>query len=83
MRTRAEKQGLKSYKPVALCKSCGTSERSVKTNACLECDRRRARAKMTINESKIIQIGLTLLAQEKTITFTQSGKKYVLKVEEI
>ncbi|MDM1760056.1 hypothetical protein [Acinetobacter sp. 251-1] len=83
LRTRAEKQGLKSYKPVALCKSCGTSERSVKTNACLECDRRRARAKMTINESKIIQIGLTLLAQEKTITFTQSGKKYVLKVEEI
>lgn len=83
LRTRAEKQGLKSYKPVALCKSCGTSERSVKTNACLECDRRRARAKMTINESKIIQIGLTLLTQEKTITFTQSGKKYVLKVEEI
>ena len=83
LRTRAEKQGLKSYKPVVPCRSCGTFERSVKSNICLECDRRRARAKMTINESKMIQIGLNILAQGKTIPFTQSGKKYVLKVEEV
>ena len=82
LREQAAKLGLPSYKPVSACQACSTSERSVKTNACLECDRRRARAKMTINESKMIQIGLTLLAQEKTITFTQNGKKYVLKVEE-
>ena len=82
LRKRAEAQGKKTYVPVSTCKSCKTSERSVKTNICLECDRRRARAKITVNESKLIQIGLNLLAQERTITFTQNGKKYVLKVEE-
>lgn len=83
LRKRAANQGKKSYVPVTSCRSCQTSERSVKSNLCLECDRRRAKEKLLINESKLIQIGLNLLTQEKTITFTQSGKKYVLKVEEV
>lgn len=81
LRTRARNLGSKSYTPVAPCNSCGTSERSVKSNACLECDRRRFRAKVGVNEDKLTQIGSYLLAQNKTCTFTSGGKKYVLKVE--
>src|SRR5699024_9873957 len=57
LRTRAEKQGLKSYKPVAPCKSCGTADRSVKSNICLECDRRRARAKTNMSVKSLEAIG--------------------------
>lgn len=86
LRTRAEKQGLKSYKPVAPCKSCGTSERSVKSNACLECDRRRARAKngisaKNISAKNIEAVGHYLLANNKVVEFTSGGQTYVLKVE--
>lgn len=81
LRTRAEKSGLKSYKPVAPCKSCGTSERSVKSNACLECDRRRVRAKNGISAKNIEAVGHYLLANNKVVEFTSGGQTYVLKVE--
>ena len=81
LRTRAEKQGLKSYKPVAPCKSCGTSERSVKSNICLECDRRRARAKTGLSAKNLEAIGHYLLGKGESIEFTSVGQKYVLKVE--
>lgn len=81
LRTRAEKQGLKSYKPVAPCQSCGTSERSVKSNICLECDRRRARAKTGLSLKNLEAIGHYLLAKNEVVEFTSGGKKYVLKVE--
>ena len=81
LRTRAEKQGLKSYKPVAPCRSCGTSERSVKSNICLECDRRRARAKTGLSLKNLEAIGHYLLDKGKSVEFTSGGKKYVLKVE--
>jgi hypothetical protein len=81
LRTRAEKQGLKSYKPVAPCRSCGTSERSVKSNICLECDRRRARAKTGLNAKNLEAIGHYLLEKGESVEFTSGGKKYVLKVE--
>lgn len=81
LRTRAEKQGLKSYKPVATCKSCGTSERSVKSNICLECDRRRARAKTGLSLKNLEAIGHYLLGKGESVEFTSNGQKYVLKVE--
>ena len=81
LRTRAEKQGLKSYKPVASCRSCGTSERSVKSNICLECDRRRARAKTGLSLKNLEAIGHYLLGKGESVEFTSGGKKYVLKVE--
>ena len=81
LRTRAEKQGLKSYKPVAPCRSCGTSERSVKSNICLECDRRRARAKTGLNAKNLEAIGHYLLDKGESVEFTSGGQKYVLKVE--
>ena len=81
LRTRAEKQGLKNYKPVAPCQSCQTSERSVKSNACLECDRRRARAKTGMNAKNLEAIGHYLLEKGEPVLFTSGGKKYVLKVE--
>ena len=81
LRTRAEKQGLKSYKPVAPCRSCGTSERSVKSNICLECDRRRARAKTGLSSKNLEAIGHYLLDKGKSVEFTSGGKKYVLKVK--
>lgn len=82
LRKRAEKEGHRSYKPVAPCNSCKTQERSVKSNACLECDRRRFRAKVGMNESKLSQVAEYLLGQNKDFSFTSGGKKYVLKVEE-
>lgn len=81
LRTRAEKQGLKSYTPNAPCKSCGTSDRSVKSNICLECDRRRARAKTGMNAKNLEAIGHYLLEKRESVVFTSGGKKYVLKVE--
>lgn len=81
LRTRAEKQGLKSYKPVASCQSCGTADRSVKSNICLECDRRRARAKTSMSAKNLEAIGHYLLSKEKSVEFTSGGQKYVLKVE--
>jgi len=81
LRTRAEKQGLKSYKPVAPCRLCGTSERSVKSNICLECDRRRARAKTGLSSKNLEAIGHYLLGKGESIEFTSGGQKYILKVE--
>ena len=81
LRARAEKQGLKSYKPVAPCKSCGTSERSVKSNICLECDRRRARAKTGLSLKNLEAVGHYLLAKSEVVEFTSGGQKYILKVE--
>ena len=81
LRTRAEKSGLKSYKPVAPCKSCGTSERSVKSNACLECDRRRVRNKNGMSAKNIEAVGHYLLEKGESVEFTSGGQKYVLKVE--
>lgn len=81
LRTRAEKHGLKSYTLVASCKSCQTSERSVRSNVCLECDRRRFRLKTGLNESKLVQAGEYLLSKNTEFLFTSGGKKYILKVE--
>ena len=65
LRTRAEKQGLKSYKPVAPCRSCGTSERSVKSNICLECDRRRARAKTGLSLKNLGGVSKSMLKKSR------------------
>lgn len=81
LRTRAEKQGLKSYKPIAPCRLCGTADRSVKSNICLECDRRRARAKTEMSAKNLEAIGHYLLNKDKSVEFISGGKKYVLKVE--
>lgn len=81
LREQAEKSGLSSYKTVAPCQSCDTSERSVKSNACLECDRRRARAKTTVNKKNLEALGHYLLSKNEAVEFTSGGKKYVLKVE--
>lgn len=81
LRIRAENQGLKSYTPVAPCKSCETSERSVKSNACLECDRRRYRAKTGVGAKNLEAIGHYLLAKNEVIEFSSNGQKYILKVE--
>lgn len=83
LRKRAENRGLKSYTPVANCRACGTSERSVKSNLCLECDRRRFRAKIGIAENKLAQVGEYILHNNMEFAFTSDGKKYVLKVEEV
>lgn len=83
LRKRAENRGFKSYTPVAPCRSCGTSERSVKSNLCLECDRRRFRAKIGIAENKLAQVGEYILHNNMEFAFTSDGKKYVLKVEEV
>lgn len=80
-RTRAEKHGKKSYTPVAPCKLCNTSERSVKSNLCLECDRRRARSKTGLSSKNLESIGHYLLNKNESIKFTSGGKNYVLKVE--
>ena len=81
LRTRAGNKGLKSYTPVAPCKSCQTSDRSVKSNICLECDRRRARAKTGLSAKNLEAIGHYLLGKGESIEFASAGKKYVLKVE--
>lgn len=81
LRKRAENQGMASYTPVAPCSKCKTSERSTKSNACLECDRIRMRKKMGVNEEKIAQVGAYLLERNEPFTFTSEGKEYALKVE--
>ena len=81
LRTRAEKQCLKSYSPVAPCKLCETSERSVKSNLCLECDRRRVRAKTCMSAKNIEAMAHYLLAKNEVVEFTSNGQKYVLKGE--
>ena len=83
LRTRARNANLESYVPVAPCKSCGTSERSVRSNLCLECDRRRYRAKAGLSEKKLGEFAELLLKQNKAFSFTSGGKKYQLKIEEI
>lgn len=83
LRKDAEAKGLKTYAPFSPCEKCGTSERSTKTNACLECDRRRARAKTGLSVKNLEAIGHYLLGKGESIEFTSGGQKYVLKVEEI
>lgn len=81
-REKAANAKLVSYKTYAPCKLCLTSERSVKTNVCLECDRRRARVKFGVNSRSLDQIGDYLVKQGKSHTFISGGKEYKLKVEE-
>lgn len=81
LRKRAENRGFKSYTPVAPCRSCGTSERSVKSNICLECDRRRARFKTGLSLKNLEAVGHYLLGKGESIEFTSGGQKYILKVE--
>ncbi|MCA4780288.1 hypothetical protein IF090_11700 [Acinetobacter towneri] len=81
LRKEAEVKGLKTYTPFSPCEKCGTSERSTKTNACLECDRRRARAKTGLSLKNLEAIGHYLLGKGESIEFTSNGQKYVLKVE--
>lgn len=81
LRKAAEAKGLKTYTPFSPCEKCGTSERSTKTNACLECDRRRARAKTGLSLKNLEAIGHYLLDKGESIEFTSGGQKYVLKVE--
>ncbi|MBF7686005.1 hypothetical protein I2F17_09265 [Acinetobacter sp. B10A] len=86
IRENARKADKKSYVPVTHCGSCGTSERSVRSNACLECDRRRARAKLRHSkniDAAILDIAAYLVEENKTFEFTIKGKKYTLKVEEV
>lgn len=80
-RKDAEAKGLKTYVPAEACEKCSTSERSVKTNACLECDRRRARAKTGLSAKNLEAIGHYLLGKGESVEFTSGGQKYVLKVE--
>ncbi|WP_347460967.1 hypothetical protein ABEF79_05905 [Acinetobacter sp. ANC 7454] len=82
LRKEAEAKGLKTYVPFSPCEKCGTSERSVASNACLECDRRRARSKTGLSRKHLEAIGHYLLEKNETVTFTSGGKKYVLKIEE-
>ncbi|MCT8090688.1 hypothetical protein H0920_10775 [Acinetobacter sp. C_4_1] len=81
LRKAAEAKGLKTYVPYAPCEKCGSSERSVKTNACILCDRRRARAKTGLSLKNLEAIGHYLLDKGESVEFTSGGKKYVLKVE--
>ncbi|WP_347473256.1 hypothetical protein ABEF86_08275 [Acinetobacter thermotolerans] len=81
LRKAAEAKGLKTYTPFSPCEKCGTSERSTKTNACLECDRRRARAKTGLSLKNLEAVGHYLLDKGESVEFTSGGKKYVLKVE--
>ncbi|QHJ83231.1 MAG: hypothetical protein [Bacteriophage sp.] len=83
IRKRASNAGKKSYVPVSPCASCGTSERSVRSNACLECDRRRFRLKTGASEKNMVAVASHLIANNKTFTCTISGKKYILKAEMI
>lgn len=57
LRKDAEVKGLKTYVPFAACEKCSTFERSVKSNACLECDRRRARSKTGLSAKHLEAIG--------------------------
>ena len=81
LRKAAEAKGLKTYTPFSPCEKCGTSERSTKTNACLECDRRRARAKTGLSLKNLEAVGHYLLDKGESVEFTSNGQKYVLKVE--
>ena len=81
LRKAAEAKGLKTYTPFSPCEKCGTSERSTKTNACLECDRRRARAKTGLSLKNLEAVGHYLLDKGESVEFTSGGQKYVLKVE--
>lgn len=83
IRKRASNAGKKSYVPISPCGSCGTSERSVRSNACLECDRRRFRLKTGASEKNMVAVASHLVANNKTFTCTISGKKYILKAEMI
>lgn len=83
LRKRAENKGEKSYAPVAPCKACKTSERSVKSNICLECDRRRAKEKMIISASSLIKVGEHLVTGSKEISFFHNGKQYILQAVEV
>lgn len=80
-RKDAEAKGLKTYVPVEACEKCNTSERSVKSNICLECDRRRARAKTGLSLKNLEAVGHYLLAKSEVVEFTSGGQKYILKVE--
>ena len=81
LRKAAEAKGLKTYTPFSPCEKCGTSERSTKTNACMECDRRRARAKTGLSLKNLEAVGHYLLEKGESVEFTSNGQKYVLKVE--
>jgi len=81
LRKDAEVKGLKTYVPFAACEKCSTFERSVKSNACLECDRRRARSKTGLSAKHLEAIGYYLLDKGESVEFTSGGQKYVLKVE--
>lgn len=81
LRKDAEVKGLKTYVPFAACEKCSTFERSVKSNACLECDRRRARAKTGLSVKNLEAIGHYLLDKGESVEFTSGGQNYVLKVE--
>lgn len=86
LRVAAKNKGLKSYTSFAPCKSCNTSARSVKSNACLECDRRRARSRLKHSkniDATILDIATYLVEENKTFEFTIKGKKYTLKAEEV
>ena len=80
-RKDAEAKGLKTYVPAEACEKCSTSERSVKSNLCLECDRRRARAKTGLSAKNLEAVGHYLLAKSEVVEFTSGGQKYILKVE--
>ena len=81
LRKDAEVKGLKTYVPFAACEKCSTFERSVKSNACLECDRRRVRNKNGMSAKNIEAVGHYLLEKGESVEFTSGGQKYVLKVE--
>ena len=81
LRKDAEAKGLKTYVAFAACEKCGSFERSVKSNACLECDRRRARSKTGLSAKHLEAIGHYLLEKGESIEFTSGGQKYILKVE--
>lgn len=81
LRKDAEVKGLKTYVPFAACEKCSTFERSVKSNACLECDRRRARSKTGLSAKHLEAIGHYLLEKGESVEFTSGCQKYVLKVE--
>lgn len=81
LRKDAEVKGLKTYVAFAACEKCSTFERSVKSNACLECDRRRARAKTGLSVKNLEAIGRYLLDKGESVEFTSGGQTYVLKVE--
>ena len=81
LRKAAEAKGLKTYAPFSPCEKCGTSERSTKTNACMECDRRRARSKTGLSVKHLEAIGHYLLEKGESVEFTSGGQKYVLKIE--